>query len=35
VQPGRFAYAVEAGSSEPRVKMVLRGYLAAIVSFSS
>jgi hypothetical protein len=35
VQPGRFAYAVEAGSSESRVKMVLRGYLAAIVSFSS
>lgn len=31
VQPTRFAYAVEAGSSPPRVKMVFRDYLACEV----
>ena len=35
VQPRRFAYAIEAGSSQPRVKMVIRDYLACVVYVSA
>lgn len=35
VQPRRFAYAIEAGSAEPCVKMVFRDYLACVVYLSA